>query len=120
MDGLVQLPGYDCDWHIGHASRLHQWHLQEHACDIFEFSISNFLITKDRPERGLRWVAVPVFLQKAALWLRMFVHEDSGIRSFADLRGKRVGVPDYQMTAAVWMRIVLRELYGIRRRTSGG
>jgi 4,5-dihydroxyphthalate decarboxylase len=115
VDGAVQLEGYECEWHIGHAANLHLWHLTENACDVFEFSMSNFLITKDKPERShLRWLAIPMFLMKADMWLEFYVHADSGIRSFADLKGKRVGLPDYQMTAAIWMRIVLRELYGIR------
>ncbi len=115
VDGTVQVEGYELDWHVGHAATLHLWHLTENACDVFEFSISNFLITKDKPERAhLRWVAIPIFLMKAAMWLDLYVHADSGIQTFADLKGKRVGVPDYQMTAAIWMRIVLRELYGIR------
>jgi 4,5-dihydroxyphthalate decarboxylase len=117
VDGAVQIEGHEADWNVGHAAQLHLWHLTENACDVFEFSISNFLITKDKPERShLRWVAIPTFLMKAAMWLDFYVHADSGIRTFADLKGKRIGLPDYQMTAGVWMRIVLRELYGIRPR----
>jgi 4,5-dihydroxyphthalate decarboxylase len=118
VDGTVPLDGYEMDWHVGHAAQLHQWHLPENACDVFEFSISNYLITKDKITRGerthLRWLAIPTFLLKAAMWLEFYVHADSGIQTFADLKGKRIGIPDFQMTAGVWMRIVLRELYGIR------
>ncbi len=91
-------------------------HLTENACDIFEFSLSNFMITRDQPSERerLHWTALPIFLSKAFMWLNFYVHTDSRITSLADLRGKRVGVPDYHMTAAIWMRIVLRELYGIR------
>jgi 4,5-dihydroxyphthalate decarboxylase len=91
--------------------------LNDDACDVFEFSLSNLMITRDRPaeRRRLRWLAIPIFLSKATMWLHLniYVHVDSGIRSLADFRGKRIGIPDYQMTAAVWMRIVLRQLYGI-------
>ena len=118
VDGTVPIEGHTMDWHVGHAAQLHQWHLQENACDVFEFSISNFLITKYKITQGerthLRWLAIPTFLLKAAMWLEFYVHADSGIRTFADLKGKRIGIPDFQMTAGVWMRIVLRELYGIR------
>lgn len=114
VEGLVPLEGYDLIWNHGPAGRLHQWHLTENACDLFEFSLANLLITRGSPDLAhLRWMAVPTFLSKAAMWLKFFVHEQAGIESFADLRGKRVGVPDFHMTAAVWMRIVLRELYGI-------
>jgi 4,5-dihydroxyphthalate decarboxylase len=118
VDGTVPLDGYEMDWHVGHAAQLFHWHLHENVCDVFEFSISEYLITKDEIRRGdrsgLRWLAIPTFLMKAAMWLEFYVHADSGIQTFADLKGKRIGIPDFQMTAGVWMRIVLRELYGIR------
>jgi len=91
-------------------------HLTENPCDLFEFSLSNYMITRDQPSerKRLQWTALPIFLSKAFNWLDFYVHIDSGIKSLADLRGKRVGVPDYHMTAVIWMRIVLKELYGIR------
>ena len=117
IDGAVGIEGAECEWQRGSPANLHLRHLKENSCDLFEFSLSNFLIVRDRPERReqLRWQAVPIFLSKATMWLRqnIYVHVDSGIRTLADLKGKRFGVPDFQMTAAVWMRIVLRQLYGI-------
>jgi len=116
LDGTIQIPGVDIQWQFGPPGDLHLMNLTENACDIFEFSLSNFMITRDRPSERerLQWTALPIFLTKAFLWLDFYVHIDSGITSLADLRGKRVGLPDYHMTAAVWMRIVLKELYGIR------
>jgi len=116
LDGTIQIPGVEITWQSGRTGELHLRHLTENSCDIFEFSLSNFMIVRDHPSERerLRWTALPVFLSKAFMWLDFSVHVDSGIASLADLRGKRVGVPDYHMTAAIWMRIVLRELYGIR------
>jgi 4,5-dihydroxyphthalate decarboxylase len=117
VDGTVRIEGAECEWQGGSPATLHLRHLTDNACDVFEFSLSNLMITRDRPElrQRLRWSAVPVFISKATMWLHLniYVHADSGIRGLADLKGKRMGVPDYQMTAAVWMRIVLRHLYGI-------
>jgi 4,5-dihydroxyphthalate decarboxylase len=117
VDGTVQIEGVECAWEAGSPASLHLRHLNDDAFDVFEFSLSNLLITRDRPQQRqrLRWLAIPVFLSKATMWLHLniYVHVDSGIRSLADFKGKRIGVPDYQMTAAVWMRIVLRQLYGI-------
>ena len=116
LDGTIQSPGVEIEWQFGPPGELHLMNLTQDACDIFEFSLSTFMITRDRPsERDrLQWTALPIFLTKAFLWLDFYVHRDSGITSLVDLRGKRVGLPDYQMTAAIWMRIVLKELYGIR------
>jgi 4,5-dihydroxyphthalate decarboxylase len=115
LDGTIRIPGIEILWQFGSPSDLHLLHLTENTCDIFEFSLSNFLISRDQPSERerLQWTAIPIFLSKAFMWLNFSVHVHSGIASLADLRGKRVGVPDYHMTAAVWMRIVLRELYGI-------
>jgi 4,5-dihydroxyphthalate decarboxylase len=117
VDGTVRIEGAECEWQRGSPASLHLKHMKDDACDVFEFSLSNFLIVRDRPEQRerLRWQAIPIFLSKATMWLHLniYAHVDSGIRSLADLKGKRFGVPDFQMTAAVWMRIVLRHLYGI-------
>jgi 4,5-dihydroxyphthalate decarboxylase len=117
VDGKVRIEGAECEWERGSPASLHLRHLKDDAFDVFEFSLSNLLITRDRPQQRqrLRWLAIPIFLSKATMWLRLniYVHVNSGIRRLADFKGKRIGVPDYQMTAAVWMRIVLRQLYGI-------
>jgi 4,5-dihydroxyphthalate decarboxylase len=117
VDGAVDIEGAECEWTRGSPASLHLRHLNDDACDVFEFSLSNLMITRDRPaeRQRLRWLAIPIFLSKATMWLHLniYVHVDSGIRSLADFKGKRIGIPDYQMTAAVWMRIVLRQLYGI-------
>lgn len=117
LDGTVEIEGTECEWVGGSPASLHLRHLNDDAFDVFEFSLSNLMITRDRPQerQRLRWLAIPIFLSKATMWLHLniYVHSDSGIRSLADFKGKRIGIPDYQMTAAVWMRIVLRQLYRI-------
>jgi len=95
----VQIEGAECEWQRGSPATLHLRHLKDDAFDVFEFSLSNLMITRDRPElrQRLRWLAIPVFISKATMWLHLniYVHIDSGIRSLADLKGKRMGVPDY-------------------------
>jgi 4,5-dihydroxyphthalate decarboxylase len=116
LDGTVRIPGVEIEWKFGRPPDLHLASLTQNADDIFEFSLSNLLITRDQPaeRERLQWAAIPIFLTKAFNWLdRFYVRVDSGITSLADLSGKRVGVPDYHMSAALWMRIVLRQLYGI-------
>ena len=72
------------------------------------------LITREKATGDRwQWCALPIFPAKAFVWLGLFINTASGIKSLADLRGKRVGVPDYVMTAALWFRVFLRELHGI-------
>jgi 4,5-dihydroxyphthalate decarboxylase len=81
--------------------------------DVFEMSLSEFAITRERGD-GVRWQwsALPVFPAKAFVWLGLCVNSDAGIRNLGELRGRRVGVPDYVMTAALWFRSFLKELHG--------
>lgn len=85
--------------------------LNERRYECCEFSLSNYIMLKDR---GADWLhAIPVFPYRAFRHSTLYVRRDSPMRGPADLRGKRVGVPDYSMTAAVWTRGILKEQYGV-------
>lgn len=115
VDGEVTIEGVETDWTFDNPGRLHLHHLTQDTFDVFEFSISNYLVVQDNLATAhVRWKAIPIFLSKALMWTRTYVRDGSGIESLSDLRGKRFGIPDFHMTAGVWMRIVLRHLYGIR------
>ena len=43
----------------------------------------------------------------------IYIRTDAGIRTPADLRGKRIGLPEYQITAVVWMRGMMQHEYGV-------
>jgi 4,5-dihydroxyphthalate decarboxylase len=86
--------------------------LTEKAFQACEFSLSNYIMLKDR---GASWLhAIAVFPYRAFRHSTLYVRNDSPIRAPKDLVGKRVGVPDYSMTAAVWTRGILGEQYGVR------
>jgi len=86
--------------------------LTERCYEACEFSLSNYLMLKDR---GADWLhAIPVFPYRAFRHSTLYVPKDSPLREPADLRGKRVGVPDFSMTAAVWTRGILADQYGVR------
>jgi 4,5-dihydroxyphthalate decarboxylase len=86
--------------------------LTERCYQACEFSLSNYLMLKDR---GADWLhAIPVFPYRAFRHSTLYVRKDGPLREPADLRGKRVGVPDFSMTAAVWTRGILADQYGVR------
>lgn len=117
-DGRISIEEVDLEWTSSFVTPgqlfLHQ--LKENEFDLFEFSISDYMIAKARPEFAhLGWIAIPTFITKPlGLLLNLHVNTSSGVRGYADLKGKRFGVPDYSMTAAVWVRIALRKLHGIQ------
>ena len=113
LDGTVKPEGIEIDWELGSPGPMFHHHLKDNDFDVFEFSLSDYMIVQDRPklrERG--WTALPIFYSRAFLALNSYVNTHSGVETFADLRGKSFGIPDFTMTAGLWMRAMIKELYG--------
>jgi 4,5-dihydroxyphthalate decarboxylase len=113
LDGAVKPEGIEVQFESGQAGELHERHLRDNAFDVFEFSISHYMMTREHPGKW-EWTALPIFFSKAFMTLVAQVNVNSGIETAADIKGKRFGVPDYSMTAALWFRAMLRALYGTR------
>jgi 4,5-dihydroxyphthalate decarboxylase len=62
---------------------------------------------------GAPFTAIPVFPDRLFLQQYVYTRPDTGVRSLADLRGRRVLVPMYYMTASFWHRGILKDDYGI-------
>lgn len=117
IDGTVKSAQFALDVAVTTPPELFYRNLKNDEFDVFEMSLSEYLITRERaPADRWHWCALPIFPAKAFVWLGLYVNPASGVRGLGDLRGKRVGVPDYVMTAALWFRVFLRELYGIEPR----
>lgn len=101
-------------------SNLFQRNLTYDEFDVSEMSISETLLARERTDgKKWDWSALPVFLSRGHHWHTLYVNTAAGIKSLADLRGKRIGVPDYDMTAALWFRIALKDLHGWGRAGPG-
>lgn len=94
-----------------HPSEMFWRQLKYKEFDISEMSMSTLTIATAGGNRD--WVAIPVFSAREFFHTRILVHNDSGIKTPADLKGKRVGVPEYQQTAAIWGRGVLQHEFGV-------
>lgn len=115
IDGTITSKFLNLQFVVTTPPELFFRNLKYDEFDVFEMSLSEFAITRERREdKRWQWSALPVFPAKAFVWLGLFVNSEAAIRSLVDLRGKRVGVPDYVMTAALWFRSFLKELHGIR------
>jgi 4,5-dihydroxyphthalate decarboxylase len=116
-DGTVKSDRCSLDITVTTPPELFYRNLKNDEFDVFEMSISEYLITRGKASGDRwQWCALPIFPAKAFVWLGLYVNTASGVGSLADLRGKRVGVPDYVVTAALWFRVFLRELHGIEPR----
>jgi len=79
--------------------------------DVSELSFSSFIRTVAAGTSA--YVGVPAFVSRIFRHSGIYIRTDAGIRSPADLRGKRIGLPEYQITAVVWMRGMMQHEYGV-------
>ena len=79
--------------------------------DVTELSFSSYILDVSRGT--CPYVAIPAFVSRVFRHSGIYVRTDRGIRTPADLRGRRVGVPEYQITAVVWIRGMLKDEYGV-------
>src|SRR5712671_5290546 len=79
--------------------------------DVAEMSFSSYLRTVAAGTSA--YVGLPAFVSRIFRHSGIYVRTDAGIRTPADLRGKRIGLPEYQITAVVWMRGLMQHEYGV-------
>lgn len=86
--------------------------LRHREFDVAEMSLSSYVVSCFKEPRP--FVAIPGFPSRFFRHSSIYVNAASGIRTPADLKGKRVGCPEYQMTAPVWIRGILSDEYGVK------
>jgi len=111
-DGTIQPEGIDLNYIASQPPDIFWRMLQFKEFEISEMSLSNHATLVSAGEAP--FVAIPVFPSRVFRHGYFFVNTDKGIKSPADLRGKRGGVPEYTMTAAVYMRGLLQHEYGVK------
>jgi 4,5-dihydroxyphthalate decarboxylase len=122
LDGSVPIPGLVLRRDEGDTADLFRRALRDRAFEVSELSMSSHILTTTRGDAP--YVGVPVFLSRSFRHSAVYVRTDRGIRTAADLAGRRIGLPEYQQTAALWVRGMLRDFYGVDTRSiawrSGG
>lgn len=98
----VSLEAEEIFWRMGH----------HYEFDASEMSLSNHITATSRGDSP--FVAIPVFPSRFFRHSCVFINTNSGIKSPADFKGKRIGAPEYSITAAVWIRGFLNDDYGVR------
>jgi len=80
--------------------------------DLSEMSITNYITLVSLGESP--FVAIPVFPSRVFRHGYFFINTGSGIKTPADLKGKRGGVVEYRQTAGVYMRGIMQHEYGVK------
>ena len=122
IDGQVEVAGVTLTVLPGEPEDIFRRALRDRAFDVTELSMGSHIVTTARGDAP--YIGIPVFPSRSFRHAAIYVRTDRGIRTAADLAGKRVGLPEYQQTAALWVRGILREYYkvdttGIAWRTGG-
>jgi 4,5-dihydroxyphthalate decarboxylase len=78
--------------------------------DLCELSLSSYIIAR---AQGHPLRAIPIFPRRMFTPGLVFVREDAGIRSPADLSSKRFGIRTFQTTLSVWGLGDLATVYGV-------
>jgi len=111
-DGTIRPEGIDLNYLTLQPAEIFWRMLQFREFDVSEMSLSNYTTLLDGGEAP--FVAIPVFPSRVFRHGYFFINTDKGIKTPADLKGKRGGVPEYSMTAAVYMRGLMEHDYGVK------
>ena len=111
-DGSVQPEGIELNYIASQPPDIFWRMLQFNEFEISEMSLSNYATLVSTGKAP--FVAIPAFPSRVFRHGYFFINTDKGIKTPADLKGKRGGVPEYTMTAAVYMRGLLQHEYGVK------
>jgi 4,5-dihydroxyphthalate decarboxylase len=111
-DGTVPVEGIDLNFLPMMPVETFRRQGRHGEFDASEFSLSTFMVLHARGDR--RFVGIPVYPSRRFRHEHVWINTHAGIRSPADLKGKRVGVQEFVQTAALWIRGFLQDDYGVR------
>lgn len=111
IDGRIRPEGIDLDIKVLRPRQTFQRMLDTQEFHVSELSLASYAALKGRGT--CPYVAIPVALSKIFRHSCIYVRTDAGIRTPADLKGKRVGTTQYSATAMVFLRGMLQHDYGV-------
>jgi len=110
IDGTVKPDGIDLEVHVNPSPGRHT-KIDGKEFDAAEFYSGTYIA--DLHYKSLGYTAIPIFVKRMFRHSYIYINKRSGIRSPADLNGKRIGVQNWLTTTAVWARGLLEDEYGL-------
>ena len=111
MDGRVRVEGCAVTYLPLYPEEIFFRAFRYHEFDVCELSLSSYIRTVANGTSA--YTGIPAFVSRIFRHSGIYIRRDAGIRTPADLRGKRIGLPEYQITAVVWMRGMMQHEYGV-------
>ncbi|MDG1118421.1 MAG: ABC transporter substrate-binding protein [Flavimaricola sp.] len=110
--GTVQAEGIDLNWlNLGHHECFARF-TANREFDLAELSFAKFTTQVTRPDSDV--IGLPVICSRLFRFSSFYVNKNSGIKTVADLKGKKVGSPEWAHSAAVYMRGWLHNDMGVK------
>src|SRR5712691_6013445 len=110
-DGRVKVEGCEVTYLPLYPEAIFFRAFRYQEFDVSELSFSSYIRTVAAGTSA--YVGIPAFVSRIFRHSGIYIRTDAGIRTPADLRGKRIGLPEYQITAVVWMRGMMQHEYGV-------
>jgi 4,5-dihydroxyphthalate decarboxylase len=111
FDGRVKAEGIDLDFKVMRPREIFPRMLERQEFQVSELSFASFAGLKARGD--CPFVGLPIALSKIFRHSCVYVRPDAGIRTPADLKGKRIGVSQYAASAIVFMRGMMQHDYAV-------
>ena len=110
--GEVKAEGIDLNWlNLGHHECFARF-TANREFDLAELSFAKFAAQVTRTDSDI--IGLPVVCSRLFRFSSFYVNKKSGIRSVADLRGRKVGSPEWAHSAAVYMRGWMHNDMGVK------
>jgi 4,5-dihydroxyphthalate decarboxylase len=111
LDGRVKVEGCAVTYLPLYPEEIFHRAFRFQEFDVSELSFSSYIRTVAAGTSA--YVGIPAFVSRIFRHSGIYIRADAGIRSPADLKGKRIGLPENQITAVVWMRGMMQHEYGV-------
>jgi 4,5-dihydroxyphthalate decarboxylase len=110
--GKVTAPDFDFEFEeVPILVQAFRRMVREMAYDVCEMALTTYICAK---AHGVKFTALPIFLVRDFHHGAILHHVPSGLKSPADLAGKRVGVNrGYTVTTGVWARSIIQDEFDV-------
>jgi 4,5-dihydroxyphthalate decarboxylase len=110
--GVVTAEGIDHTWlNLGHHECFARF-TANREFDVAELSFAKFAAQISRERTDI--IGLPVICSRLFRFSSFYVNRKSGIKTVADLKGKKVGSPEWAHSAAVYMRGWMHNETGVK------